>query len=68
MIFGLTFHVGFIFQDLIGLNYHGLLFFQREIEAKEGIQLFTDATVERKERVKKKRKREKAIQRAILKL
>lgn len=47
---------------------YGLMFHHREMEAKQGVQLFWDATKERKEREKKKRKREKAIQRALLKL
>lgn len=52
----------------MGVNYHGLLFFQREIEAKEGVKLFKDATVERKKQVNKKRTKEKGIKRAILTL
>lgn len=56
------------FRDLIGENVYGLMFQHREMEAKEGVKLFWDATKARKEREKKKRKREKAIQRALLKL
>lgn len=50
------------------MNYHGLMFFQREIEANEGVKLFRDATIERREREKKKRKKQQAIKRAILTL
>ncbi|KAG8269233.1 Dip2/Utp12 protein [Homalodisca vitripennis] len=55
-------------RDLIGTNYHGMLFLQREMEAREGVHLFKDATVERKERERKKRRREKITQRAVLTL
>lgn len=44
------------------------MFFQREIEARDGVQLFRDATIERKDREKKKRKKQQAIKRAILTL
>lgn len=56
------------FRDLTGENVYGLMFHHREMEAREGVKLFWDATQDRKEREKKKRRREKAIQRALLKL
>jgi hypothetical protein len=37
-----------VFQDLIGFNLYGMQFMQREIETVEGVQLFRDATVEKK--------------------
>ncbi|CAG9763288.1 unnamed protein product [Ceutorhynchus assimilis] len=52
-------------RDMIGYNYFGLQFLQREIEAREGVQLFRDATVERKKGDKKRKKREK-LKRSIM--
>lgn len=52
-------------QDLVGYNLHGMQFIQREIEANEDVQLFRDATVERKKGEKKRRQREK-LKRSIL--
>lgn len=52
-------------RDLIGYNYFGLQFLQRDIEAREGVQLFRDATIERKKGEKKRKKREK-LKRSIL--
>ncbi|XP_039277698.1 WD repeat-containing protein 3 isoform X2 [Nilaparvata lugens] len=55
-------------KDTIGVNLHGLMFLQREIEMKEGVQFFWDATQKRKEKQRKKRLREKAAWRAVLTL
>lgn len=48
-----------VFQDLIGFNLYGMQFMQREIETVEGVQLFRDATVEKKKGDKKKKQRQK---------
>lgn len=42
-------------QDLVGVNLHGFLFLQHEIEAREGIALFTEAAAQRKQRGRKRR-------------
>lgn len=52
-------------QDLIGYNYFGMQFLQRQIENAEGVQLFRDATVERKKGEKKRKKREN-LKRSIM--
>ncbi|XP_044270413.1 WD repeat-containing protein 3 [Tribolium madens] len=45
-------------RDLVGYNLYGMQFIQREIEAAEGVQLFRDATLEKKKGDKKRKKRE----------
>ncbi|XP_046392675.1 WD repeat-containing protein 3 [Ischnura elegans] len=55
-------------RDVVGYNLHGLEFLQREIEIKDGVQLFREATLDKREKDKKKKRREKAIKRAILTL
>ncbi|XP_066151518.1 WD repeat-containing protein 3 [Euwallacea fornicatus] len=52
-------------RDLTGYNYFGMQFLQRQIENTEGVQLFRDATIEKKKGEKKRRKREK-LKRSIL--
>ncbi|XP_076263220.1 WD repeat-containing protein 3 [Rhynchophorus ferrugineus] len=52
-------------RDLIGYNYYGLQFLQGEIESREGLMLFRDATVARRKGEKKRRKREK-LKRSIM--
>lgn len=42
-------------RDLVGVNLHGFLFLQHEIEAREGISLFTEAAAQRKQRGRKRR-------------
>lgn len=42
-------------KDLVGVNLHGFLYLQHEIESREGITLFTEATAQRKQRGKKRR-------------
>ncbi|XP_034249502.1 WD repeat-containing protein 3 [Thrips palmi] len=42
-------------RDLVGVNLHGFLFLQHEIEAREGVILFTEAAAQRKQRGKKRR-------------
>ncbi|XP_067614432.1 WD repeat-containing protein 3 [Eurosta solidaginis] len=52
-------------RDTIGMNVHGLALLQRKIEERDGIELFREATQERKKRDKKRReatKRRLAIQ------
>ncbi|KAJ8983270.1 hypothetical protein NQ317_007170 [Molorchus minor] len=46
-------------RDLVGFNYYGMQFLQKEIESAEGIQLFRDATRERSKGEKKRKQREK---------
>jgi len=53
---------------MVGYNLHGLEFLQRELEAKEGVQLFMDATLERRKKDKQKRKKEQVARRAVMKL
>lgn len=45
----------YLLQDLVGVNLHGFLFLQHEIEAREGIVLFTEAAAQRKQRGRKRR-------------
>lgn len=42
-------------RDLVGVNLHGFLYLQHEIESREGITLFTEAAAQRKQRGKKRR-------------
>ncbi|XP_065358456.1 WD repeat-containing protein 3 [Calliphora vicina] len=42
-------------RDVIGLNLHGLALIQHDIEEREGVELFREATQERKKRDKKRR-------------
>ncbi|XP_061917560.1 WD repeat-containing protein 3-like [Entelurus aequoreus] len=48
-------------RDLMGFNSAALQFLQRQIESKEEVMFFMDATDRLKEKKKKKRKRERAI-------
>lgn len=48
-------------RDEVGFNLAGLNFLQREIDAREEVALFTDATRAFKERKKRKSKKERAI-------
>lgn len=45
-------------RDMIGYNYHGLQLLKRDIEAKEGVELFRDATKTKKFKEKKQKKRQ----------
>lgn len=45
-------------RDMIGVNFHALQLFQRDIEAKEGIELFMDATRDKKAKDKKIKRRQ----------
>ncbi|XP_039599660.1 WD repeat-containing protein 3 [Polypterus senegalus] len=48
-------------RDVLGFNLAGLQFLQREIESKEDVTFFADATDRFEEKKRKRRKREKAI-------
>lgn len=45
-------------RDMVGLNYHGLQLLKRDIEAKEGVELFRDATKTKKMKEKKHKQRQ----------
>lgn len=45
---------------------HGFLHLQKVIEQRQEVQLFRDKTFERKEKVRKRKRKEQAIKRAIL--
>uniref|UniRef100_A0A336KWX1 CSON000766 protein n=1 Tax=Culicoides sonorensis TaxID=179676 RepID=A0A336KWX1_CULSO len=47
-------------RDLIGFNMYGLTMIQRQIESNDGVELFRDASKEKKEHDKKKKKRQLA--------
>jgi U3 small nucleolar RNA-associated protein 12 len=53
---------------MVGYNLHGLKFLQRELEAREGVQLFTDATLEKRKKDQEKRKKDRVAKRAIMML
>uniref|UniRef100_A0A3Q2D293 WD repeat-containing protein 3 n=1 Tax=Cyprinodon variegatus TaxID=28743 RepID=A0A3Q2D293_CYPVA len=48
-------------RDLLGFNSAALQFLQREIESKEDVTFFTDATGQLEEKKKRRRKRERAV-------
>uniref|UniRef100_A0A673BCJ3 Small-subunit processome Utp12 domain-containing protein n=1 Tax=Sphaeramia orbicularis TaxID=375764 RepID=A0A673BCJ3_9TELE len=50
-----------VFQNMMGFNSAALQFLQREIESKEDVMFFADATGRLDEKKKKKRKRERAV-------
>ncbi|KAF5296186.1 hypothetical protein FQA39_LY12640 [Lamprigera yunnana] len=54
-------------RDMVGYNLYGLQFLQMEIEEREGIQMFKDATVKKKTGEKKRRQREK-LKRSLITL
>lgn len=51
----------FASQDVMGFNSAALQFLQREIENKEDVMFFADATGQLAEKKRKRRKRERAI-------
>ncbi|CAG2059741.1 unnamed protein product [Timema podura] len=55
-------------RDMVGYNLQGLRYLQRDLEAREGVQLFRDATLQRKDREKKRKKRDRNLKRAIMTL
>ncbi|KPP62690.1 WD repeat-containing protein 3-like [Scleropages formosus] len=48
-------------KDILGFNSAGLQYLQRELEAKEDVMFFTDATSRFEEKKRKRKKRERAI-------
>ncbi|KAM9804715.1 WD repeat-containing protein 3 [Neosynchiropus ocellatus] len=48
-------------RDVMGFNSAALQFLQREIESKEDVMFFADATDQQKEKKKRRRKRERVI-------
>lgn len=50
---------------MVGYNFYGMQFIQRQVEAAEGVQLFKDATQQRRKGEKKRRQREK-LKRSIM--
>ncbi|XP_072441340.1 WD repeat-containing protein 3 [Chiloscyllium punctatum] len=48
-------------KDVLGFNMAGLQFLQREIEAKEDVSFFADATEKFQEKKRKRKKQERAI-------
>ncbi|KAB0792110.1 hypothetical protein PPYR_14071 [Photinus pyralis] len=54
-------------RDMVGYNLYGLQLMQKEIEDRESIQLFKDATTKRKTGEKKRRQREK-LKRSLITL
>lgn len=50
-----------LFQDVIGFNLAGLKYMQQEIESREDVQFFADATGQLKEKRKKKKKAENKV-------
>ncbi|CAH1105470.1 unnamed protein product [Psylliodes chrysocephalus] len=52
-------------RDLVGYNYYGMQFIQREVETSEGVQLFRDATIEKNKSNKRRKQREK-LKRSIM--
>ncbi|KAF5297376.1 hypothetical protein FQR65_LT01306 [Abscondita terminalis] len=46
-------------RDMIGYNFYGLQFIQKEIEDQEGVSLFKDASMKKKTGEKRRRHREK---------
>ena len=55
-------------RDRIGFNLAGLQYLQRELEEREAVQLFADASDRVKQKRKQRRNKDKAKQRAILTL
>ena len=55
-------------RDRIGFNLAGLQHLQRELEEREAVQLFADASDRVKQKRKLRRNKDKAQQRAILTL
>jgi len=53
---------------MVGCNLFGMQYIQRDIEEKDGIQLFREATIDQKDKTKKKKRKEKALKRAVLSL
>ncbi|XP_034938311.1 WD repeat-containing protein 3 [Chelonus insularis] len=55
-------------RDTMGRNLYGMIFIQHELEEKEEVQLFRNATLSRRRTNKKRKNKERALKRAILAL
>lgn len=55
-------------RDRVGFNLAGLQFLQRELEEREAVQLFADASDRVKAKRKQRKNKDKALQRAVLTL
>lgn len=53
-------------RDMLGTNLAGLRHLQDRLEEQKGVEMFTDATTRVRERNKKKKNKEKSIQRAVM--
>lgn len=52
---------GLSLQDVLGFNMAGLQYLKREIEAKEEVMFFADATERFEEKKRKRKKKEKMV-------
>lgn len=52
---------GLSLQDVLGFNMAGLQFLKREIEAKDEVTFFADATERFEEKKRKRKKKEKMV-------
>lgn len=52
-------------RDLVGYNYYGMQYIQKQIEEAGAVQMFRDATLERK-KGEKKRKQQERLKRSIM--
>lgn len=55
-------------RDMVGFNLHGMMYVQRILEEREGIQFFRDATKNVEHKKKIRRNKERAVKRAIMNL
>ncbi|XP_043500051.1 WD repeat-containing protein 3 [Polistes fuscatus] len=55
-------------RDTVGFNLHCMLQVKRQLEEKEGVQFFKDATAKKEHRNKIRKNKEKALKRAIMTL
>ncbi|XP_015110704.1 WD repeat-containing protein 3 [Diachasma alloeum] len=55
-------------RDTVGYNLYGMTSIQREVEDKDGVQLFHDATKSKKNKNKIRKSKERALKRAIMAL
>ncbi|XP_047350905.1 WD repeat-containing protein 3 isoform X1 [Vespa velutina] len=55
-------------RDIVGYNLHCMLYVQRNLEQKEGVQLFKDATQKKGQRNRIRKNKQKALKRAIMAL
>ncbi|XP_067008670.2 WD repeat-containing protein 3 [Anabrus simplex] len=55
-------------RDIVGYNLHGLKFLQHELEVKEGVQLFREATLQKRDRDRRKKRKAQVAKSAIIML